>query len=101
MTGHEPLVSPCASCAGHSVAGIIIVCGFAPEALWQMVIISTGGWQINVTVCTALPETFVAVILKLAVPVNEIFEMVMVLFEKPKLTGVPFCVTAIPLRFET
>ena len=65
-----------------------------------MVIITAGGLQTKEAVLEEVPDTFVAVITKLAVPVNAMFETVTVFPAKAKLMGEPFCVTVIPLLFE-
>jgi hypothetical protein len=65
-----------------------------------MVIITTGGLQTKEVLLLEVPDTFVAVITKLAVPVNAMFEIVIVFPAKPKLMGEPFCVTVIPFLFE-
>ena len=65
-----------------------------------MVIITAGGLQTNDTVLVEVPDTFVAVMKKLAVPVNAMFEMVTVFPAKAKLMGEPFCVTVMPFLLE-
>ena len=74
---------------------------FSPDAfVWQIVIITTGGLQTKEAVFVEVPDTFVAAITKLAVPVNAMFEMVTVFPAKAKLMGEPFCVTVIPFLLE-
>ena len=65
-----------------------------------MVIMATGGWQTKETVLNDEPAELLAVTVKLAVPVKEMFETVTMFPLNPKLIGVPFCATLIPWRFE-
>ena len=61
---------------------------------------TTGGLQTKEVALFEVPVTFVAVITKLAVPVNAMLEIVTVFPAKAKLMGEPFCVTIIPFLFE-